>query len=195
MNGPPACGRSKGHTEAVDWAIHNTAFRREAGRALFFSAGLRTLESHSTSTHSVSSDVCPRRCALPQAVLPTEWSPHPSPRPLGPSHTRSWRRQWHPTPVLLPGESQGRGSLVGCRLWGRPESDTTEVTAAHPLQSCPIPSSPGPVLLPYFSLGSARPSYIKYCFLKLCPKSEHAPHVHCYDPGPTSGRLSPDLLN
>ena len=32
-----------------------------------------------------------------------------------------------PTPVLLPGESQGRGSLVGCRLWGRTESDT-EVT-------------------------------------------------------------------
>ena len=33
-----------------------------------------------------------------------------------------------PTPVFLPGESQGRGSLVGCRLWGRTESDTTEVT-------------------------------------------------------------------
>ena len=30
-----------------------------------------------------------------------------------------WRREWQPTPVLLPGESQGRGSLVGCRLWGR----------------------------------------------------------------------------
>src|SRR5574341_37666 len=30
-----------------------------------------------------------------------------------------WRRKWHPTPELLPGESQGRGSLVGCRLWGR----------------------------------------------------------------------------
>ena len=33
-----------------------------------------------------------------------------------------------PTPVFLPGESQGWGSLVGCRLWGRTESDTTEVT-------------------------------------------------------------------
>ena len=30
-----------------------------------------------------------------------------------------WRRQWQPTPVFLPGESQGRGSLVGCCLWGR----------------------------------------------------------------------------
>ena len=39
-----------------------------------------------------------------------------------------WRRQWQPTPVFLPGESQGRGSLVGCHLWGRTESDTTEVT-------------------------------------------------------------------
>ena len=29
-----------------------------------------------------------------------------------------WRRKWQPTPVFLPGESQGRGSLVGCHLWG-----------------------------------------------------------------------------
>ena len=36
-----------------------------------------------------------------------------------------WRRKWQPTPVFLPGESQGRGSLVGCCLWGRTESDTT----------------------------------------------------------------------
>ena len=41
-----------------------------------------------------------------------------------------WRRKWQPTPVFLPGESQGRESLVGCRLWGRTESDTTEATAA-----------------------------------------------------------------
>ena len=39
-----------------------------------------------------------------------------------------WRRKWQPTPLFLPGESQGRGSLVGCRLWGRTEMDTTEVT-------------------------------------------------------------------
>ena len=39
-----------------------------------------------------------------------------------------WRRKWQPTPVFLPGESQGLGSLVGCHLWGRTESDTTEVT-------------------------------------------------------------------
>ena len=39
-----------------------------------------------------------------------------------------WRRKWQPTPVFLPGDSQGQGSLVGCCLWGRTESDTTEVT-------------------------------------------------------------------
>ena len=36
-----------------------------------------------------------------------------------------WRRKWQPTPVFLPGESQGWGSLVGCRLWGHTELDTT----------------------------------------------------------------------
>ena len=40
----------------------------------------------------------------------------------------TWRRKWQPTPVFLPGESQGQGSLVGCRLWGHTEWDTTEVT-------------------------------------------------------------------
>ena len=39
-----------------------------------------------------------------------------------------WRRKGQPTPVFLPGESQGRGRLVGCRLRGRMESDTTETT-------------------------------------------------------------------
>ena len=39
-----------------------------------------------------------------------------------------WRRKWQPTPVFLPGESQGRRSMVGCRVWGRTESDTTEAT-------------------------------------------------------------------
>ena len=39
-----------------------------------------------------------------------------------------WRRKWQPTPVFLPGESQGWRSLVDCRLWGRTESDTTEAT-------------------------------------------------------------------
>ena len=37
-----------------------------------------------------------------------------------------WRRKWQPTPVFLPRESQGWGSLVGCHLWGHTELDTTE---------------------------------------------------------------------
>ena len=39
-----------------------------------------------------------------------------------------WRKKWLPTPVFLPGESQGWGSLVGCHLWGGRESDMTEAT-------------------------------------------------------------------
>ena len=39
-----------------------------------------------------------------------------------------WRRKWQPTPVFLPGESQGWGSLVGCHLWGRTELDMIEAT-------------------------------------------------------------------
>ena len=39
-----------------------------------------------------------------------------------------WRRKWPPTPVFLPGESRGQGSLVGCCLWGHTELETTEVT-------------------------------------------------------------------
>ena len=37
-----------------------------------------------------------------------------------------WRRKWQPTPVFLPGESQGQRNLVGCHLWGRTELDMTE---------------------------------------------------------------------
>ena len=44
-----------------------------------------------------------------------------------------WRRKWQPTPVFSPGEFQGRGSLVGCRLWGRTEPDT-EATQQQQLQ-------------------------------------------------------------
>ena len=46
------------------------------------------------------------------------------------------RRQWHPTPLLLPGKSHGRRSLVGCNPWGREESDTTERLHFHFSLSC-----------------------------------------------------------
>ena len=65
-----------------------------------------------------------------------------------------WTRKWQPTPVFLPGESWGRRSLVGCRLWGRTESDTTEVTAAaaaalvvQRLRLC-TPNAGGPSSIP-----------------------------------------------
>ena len=55
---------------------------------------------------------------------------------MGNSLVVQWRRQWHPTPVLLPGESHGQRSLVGCSPWGRWESDTTEWLHYHFSLSC-----------------------------------------------------------
>ena len=47
-----------------------------------------------------------------------------------------WRRQWHPTPVLLPGKSHGWRRLVGCSPWGRKELDMTERLHFHFSLSC-----------------------------------------------------------
>ena len=48
-----------------------------------------------------------------------------------------WRRKWQPTPVFLPGESQGQGSLVGCRLWGRTvRHDWSDLAAAAYIYEC-----------------------------------------------------------
>ena len=52
------------------------------------------------------------------------------------SSAGKWRRRWHPTPVLLPGKSHGRRSLVGCSPWGHKESDTTERLHFHFSPSC-----------------------------------------------------------
>ena len=46
------------------------------------------------------------------------------------------RRQWHPTPALLPGKSHGQRSLVGCSPWGHYQSDTTERLHFHFSLSC-----------------------------------------------------------
>ena len=54
----------------------------------------------------------------------------------GGTRVKSRRRQWHPTPVLLPGKSHGRRSLVGCSPWGREESDRTERLHFHFSPSC-----------------------------------------------------------
>ena len=50
--------------------------------------------------------------------------------------TKTWRRQWQPTPVLLPGKSHGRRSLVGCSPLGCKELDTTEQLHFHFSLSC-----------------------------------------------------------
>ena len=55
---------------------------------------------------------------------------------LGVIRNGGWRRQWHPTLVLLPGKSHGQRSLVGCSPWGRWESDTTERLHFHFSLSC-----------------------------------------------------------
>ena len=52
------------------------------------------------------------------------------------THSSIWRRQWHPTPVLLPGKFHGRRSLVGCSPWGHKELDTTERLHFHFSLSC-----------------------------------------------------------
>ena len=49
---------------------------------------------------------------------------------------KNWRRQWQPTPVLLPGKSHGQRSLVGCSPWGYEESNTTERLYFHFSLSC-----------------------------------------------------------
>ena len=61
----------------------------------------------------------------------TRWDIH-----LGVISLQVRRRQWHPTPVLLPGKSHGWRSLVGCRPWGRWGSDTTEWLHFHFSLSC-----------------------------------------------------------
>ena len=70
------------------------------------------------------------------------------------------RRKWQPTPVFLPGESQGRGRLVGCRLWGRTELDTTEVMQQQQKQQ-------NLRMRPYLERGSSYIHLIKDLEIKL----------------------------
>ena len=83
-----------------------------------------------------------------------------------------WRRKWQPTPVILPGGSQGWGSLVGCRLWGRTESDTTDATQQQQrqdwTQACFLQKSPRPSCL---QLPSQLICQLKQMDLNLATKS------------------------
>ena len=102
------------------------------------------------------------------------------------------RRQWHPTPVLLPGKSHGQRSLVGCSPWGREESDTTmrlqfhfhalekEMATHSSVLTWRIPGTAGPGGLPSMGLHRVRhdwcdlaaataASFFAGFFLSICP--------------------------
>ena len=82
------------------------------------------------------------------------------------------RRQWHPTPVLLPGKSPGQRSLVGCSPWGLKELDTTERLHFHFSLSCTGEGNghPLPMFLPRESQG--RRSLVG-CRLWGCTESDN----------------------
>ena len=71
---------------------------------------------------------------------------------LGAVNLQFQRRQWHPTPELLPGKSHGRRSLVGCSPWGRLELDTTEATYHQQQQQ--QSSVPGSICSHFFEANS-----------------------------------------
>ena len=79
-----------------------------------------------------------------------------------------WRRKWQPTPAFLPGESQGRGNLVGCRLWGCTELDTTEATQQQQQQQ-PSKCHVGP--LGYFTYDNIHGNPSAVMWLTESPKS------------------------
>ena len=100
------------------------------GKASVYNAG--DLSSIPGSGSSLEKEKATHSSTLAQKI---PWTEEPGGHGVAKSRTRlsdftfmHWRRKWQPTPVFLPGESQGQGSLVGCRLWGRTESDMTEET-------------------------------------------------------------------
>ena len=125
----------------------------------------------SISTHQFSSvtQLCPTLChhmdcstpgfpvyhqllelALTHAQWWCHWWCHPTKSVDSSALSFLWRRQWQPTPVLLPGKSHGRRSLKGCSPWGLCESDTTEgFTSMHWRRKW----QPTPVFLPGESQG------------------------------------------
>ena len=69
------------------------------------------------------------------------------------------RRKWQPTPVFLPGESQGQWSLVGCCLWGCTEQDMTEATQQQQQQQMSLDTWAGDVTFLRFGF---------FLFVKWC---------------------------
>ena len=73
-----------------------------------------------------------------------------------------WRRKWQPTPVFLPGESQGRGSLVGCRLWGcRVGHDWSDLAAVAAWEAWSRPTWPLPY--PRWKRAAASVFFPQFC--------------------------------
>ena len=88
---------------------------------------------------SLSSVLCPLFHRVPvtsQVLLTTAMHQHLQMISIGVNKHKTRRRQWQPTPVLLPGKSHGRRSPVGCSPWGCVESDTTERLRFHFSLSC-----------------------------------------------------------
>ena len=76
-------------------------------------------------------------CQMPlTSSCPVIWDVHSDPSVINYALSSVQRRQWYPTPVLLPGKSHGWRSLVGCSPWGRQELDTTERLPFHFSLSC-----------------------------------------------------------
>ena len=82
-----------------------------------------------------------------------------------------WRRKWQPTPVFLPGESQGRGSPVGCRLWESTEPDTTEATQQCVCFQATLSISPS---------SPPWPPCVHHSVLCVCASRLPCKHVHQY---------------
>ena len=95
-----------------------------------------------------------------------------------------WRKKWQPTPVFLPGESQERGSLVGCRLWGRTESDTTEATQQqqHVNPQELFPAEPSCVQFQFTSHSELLASLVFFKHLSSIPSIQYNKSVSsiCY---------------
>ena len=83
-------------------------------------------------------------------------------------YLREWRRQWHPTPVLLPGKSHGQKSLVGCSPWGHTESDMTERLHSHFLLSCIGEGNDNPLQFSCLENPRDRDFFFCCCCLFVC---------------------------
>ena len=89
--------------------------------------------------------------------------------PICPPPNR-WRRQWQPTPVLLPGKSHGRRSLVGYSPWGHEELDSTEQLHFHFSLSCTGEENGNP--LQYYCLENPRDGSLVGCHLWCLTESD-----------------------